>query len=76
MEVLRKKSKNGVIFRIMDDIPSIHYYCIEWLKVYYYDDGTPCDVWNPAFEPKNKCFISWDEVKSLFDEFISGEREI
>jgi hypothetical protein len=72
MEVLRAKSKSGHLYRIVDDIPSVHCYCIEYAKTFG-DKGEIIYGWFPLFEPKNKCFRSWDEVKELFDKILSED---
>lgn len=69
MEVLRARSKSGRMCRIVDDIPSVHYYCIEYAK-YYEDENGTTEAWFPLFYPQNKCFRSWDEVKELFDKTL------
>lgn len=74
MEILRMHSKSGKEFRIMDDgirSMNIHLYCIEYAKIYKDDDGEDFYCWCPLFEPKNKTFTKWDEVKALFDKVIS-----
>lgn len=71
MEVLRQKSKSGKLFRIVDDIPSVHYYCIEYAKTFN-DKGQIIFGWYPLYEPSNKSFTSWDEVKALFDKQLES----
>lgn len=71
MEVLRQRSKSGKLFRIVDDIPAVHYYCIEYAKTYN-DEGDIIYGWYPLFEPTNKCFSDWNEVKALFDKQLES----
>ena len=70
MEITRQRSKSGKLYRIMDDIPSVHYYCIEYAKTCE-DKGEIIYGWYPLYEPKNKCFSDWNEVKELFDKLIA-----
>lgn len=73
MEIIRKRSKSGKIFRIMDDgirAMNIHLYCVEYAKTFN-DEGEIIYGWYPLFEPKNKTFTKWDEVKAFFDKTIS-----
>lgn len=73
MEVLRKRSESGRIYRIMDDLPNNgHYYCIEYAKSFN-DAHVIIYGWYPLFEPTNKCFRSWDEVKALFDKTLKED---
>lgn len=69
IEITRKRSNKGVPYRIMDDIPSVHCYCIEYAKTFM-DEGEIIYGWFPLFEPKNKTFTSLDEVKELFNKQI------
>lgn len=74
MEVLNQRSKSGKTYRIVDDGNYfVHLYCIEFAKVYKNEDGTDFIAWFPLYEPKNKIFTDWDEVKTLFDKLISGD---
>ena len=62
MEVLRKKSNSGKVFRIMDDLPNYgHYYVIEYLKD---------DAWWPAFEPVNHCFKKQSEAEMILETLL------
>ena len=70
MEIKRMKSVSGKLYRIMDDIPSVHLYCIEYAKTFE-DKGEIIYGWYPLFEPENKCFSDWNEVKALFDKLIA-----
>ena len=72
MEVLRARSKSGSLYRIVDDIPSVHYYCIEYAKTFN-DEGQIIYGWFPLFEPENKWFRDWNEVKALFDKTLSED---
>ena len=75
MEVLRKRSVTGRIYRIMDDLPSHgHYYCIEYAKSFN-DEHEIIYGWYPLFEPTNKCFSNWDEVKALFDKTLKEDEQ-
>lgn len=70
MEVTRMKSKSGKLYRIMDDIPSVHLYCIEYAKTFE-DKGEIIYGWYPLYEPKNKTFTDFKEVKELFKKLIA-----
>lgn len=70
MEITRQRSKSGKLYRIMDDIPSVHCYCIEYAKTFE-DKGEIIYGWYPLYEPKNKYFSEWNEVKELFDKLIA-----
>lgn len=73
MEIVKKRSASGKIFRIMDDgirSMNIHIYSIEYAKTFN-DEGEIIYGWYPLFEPKNKTFTKWHEVKELFDKVIS-----
>lgn len=71
MEVLRKRSVTGTIYRIVDDLPNQgHCYCIEYAKTFN-DEGEIIYGWYPLYEPKNKCFRNWEEVKELFDKTLA-----
>ena len=68
MEVTRQKSVGNIPYRIMDDVPSVHYYCIEYAKTFN-EDGEIIYGWFPLYEQQVN-FRSWDEVKALFDKLI------
>ena len=70
MEVLRKESKSGKVFRIYDNNPTCHIYEIEFLTIYKNEDGSPFYCWKPAFEPKNKLFSDLDKAKAEFEKLL------
>ena len=70
MEILRRTSKSGKVFRIYDNCISSHIYEIEFKKVYYTESGSECVCWFPAFEPKNKLFTNLDDAKEELEKLL------
>ena len=69
MEIARRRSNKGIIYRIMDDVPSVHCYCIEYAKTFE-DKGEIIYGWYPLYEPQ-KTFASFDEVKEIFERLCA-----
>ena len=73
MEIARKTSKSGIVYRIWEDrCVGFSMYTIEFLKTYHYDDGTPCECWCPAYDPKNRIFTQIQEARNAFEGFLES----
>lgn len=70
MEVLKKESKSGRIYRIYKEVAAWDLYVIEFLKTGKCADGSEFRAWFPAYEPKNKVFDSFENAKIAFDAFL------
>ena len=53
----------------MDDVPSVHCYCIEYAKTFE-NKGEIIYGWYPLYEPQ-KTFASFDEVKEIFERLCA-----
>jgi hypothetical protein len=72
MEILKKTSKSGRVYRIYKEFSSWDLYVIEWLQIGKCDDGSDFKMWNPAYEPKNKVFTSAKEAQVAFEAFLQN----
>lgn len=72
MEIARKTAKSGKVYRIWEDSGVFSMYTIEFLKMYHYNDGTSCNCWMPAYEPKQKIFTSITDVRQAFEDFLNN----
>lgn len=72
MELARRTSKSGKVYRIWEELSAWTMYTIEFLKVAKHKDGTTCNVWFPAYEPKQKVFKSIAEARLEFENFLNA----
>lgn len=70
MEVLKRTSKSGKVYRILKMVPAWDLYLIEYAKNYTNNDGEKTLVWFPAYEPKNEVFTSLNECKIALKAFL------
>ena len=64
-------STNGTTYRIICwSACNQNFFEIERLKVYYHDDGTPCNCWFPAYEPKQKTFTNINEAQKALSYLL------
>ena len=72
MEILKRTSKSGRVYRIYQEISSWEMYVIEYLKTGECKDGSEFMAWYPAYEPKNKVFTSLKEAQTAFEAFLEN----
>lgn len=69
MEVTRKRSNKGKLYRIMDDCPGMHVFVIEYAKTFE-DKGEIIYGWYPLYEPQ-KTFTNFEKVKEIFEKLCA-----
>ena len=72
MEIIKKESKSGKVFRIYKEVSAWDMYVIEWLTVGKCEDGSDYRFWSPAYEPKNKIFTDLNEAYTAFNAFLQS----
>ena len=70
MEVLRKQTESGKVYRVYDNNPTWHIYEIERLHLYKFNDGEDFICWEPVVLPV-KLYTNLDEAKAELDRLIS-----
>ena len=71
MEVMRSKSKDGRVYRIIK-MSAYDVWEIEYKKEYKYTSGEVCTAWFAAFEPRQRLFTSLSETKQVFNQLLEG----
>ena len=72
MEIYKRTSKSGRVYRILKEIPAWEMYVIEYLRTGKCKDGSEYRAWYPAYEPKQKVFTSIHEAKIAFLAFLEN----
>ena len=70
MEILRRTSKSGKVFRIIKTFEVWDLYDIEYLKIYKNDDGSEFHAWFPLFEPSNVSYDGFDKAQLVLKALL------
>ena len=71
MEAIKQgTSTDGIKYRMLCwTACNERFYEIEYLEIFYYDDGTRCECWYPAYEPQ-KIFTDMEKALKAWSYFL------